>query len=50
MFHVMSKEEFTEGAERTLPTALASMYPWGATSLDTIEAYLNAALQRDNFI
>jgi hypothetical protein len=43
-------EEFMEGGNRTLPTALPNMYPWAATPVDVIDAFINFAQQREELI
>jgi hypothetical protein len=50
LFHGMLWEEFAEGGNRTLPTALPNMYPWAATPVDVIDAFLDFAQQREELI
>jgi hypothetical protein len=50
LIHGMLWEEFTEGGNRTLPTALPNMYPWAATPVDIIDAFINFAQQREELI
>jgi hypothetical protein len=50
LFHSMLWEEFTEGGNRTLPTALPNIYPWAATPVDIIDAFLDFAQEREELI